>query len=311
METPPPPIVTKSGGFGLLVWIVPLVALLIGGYVLKRELADRGPRITIEFKDAAGVAVDHTKLVFKGIVIGAVSNIQLKDDQSGVRVEVELIPGAGPLAREGARFWIHRPEISLKGVRGLDTLLSGVSLMVQPGEGGEATEFTGLDHPPTSSKGAGTEYVLSLPHRHGLDVGTPVAFRGVVVGRVLEYELAPDTRSVLVRIQVDSPHDGMVRENSVFWNASGLDMKMGLFSGLRLRDGGVENILSGSISFATPNKAGRPAAALTVFDLADRVEDEWLKWDPVLVPTPQGSGAPESPHADAGRESSPAATHRR
>jgi paraquat-inducible protein B len=268
---------------GGLVWIVPLIALFVGGYLVYREVLRSGPRITITFEDAGGVSVERTKLLFKGIVMGEVTDIRLQPGREGVEVDVDLAPSAKSLAREGSRFWIRRPEISFQGVRGLETLLSGASLAVEPGEGPEAFRFTGLERAPLEGRQSATEFVLRTPHRRSLDVGTPVAYRGVAVGRVSEVRLAPDARAVLVRVQVYGPYDRLVRTNSVFWNASGIELDLGLFSGLKLRDGGVESLLKGSLAFATPEKSAPRAPPLAEFELADQADKDWLKWSPAFA----------------------------
>ena len=287
---------------GGLVWIVPVIALLVGGYLMYREWFLDGPRITIAFEDAGGVSIGRTKLFFKGIAMGEVTDIRLQPDGGGVEVEVDLAPGGKPLARAGSRFWIRKPEISFEGVRGLDTLLSGASLAVEPGEGAETTRFVGLEHVPVENRLGATEFVLRTPHRRGLDVGTPVAYRGVAVGRVSEVRLAPDARAVLVHVQVHGPYDRLVRANSVFWNASGIELDLGLFSGLRLRDGSVESLLRGAVSFATPENFGPAAPPLAEFALADRLDEDWLKWAPAFTletaaPVPAEPAGPAPPEA--------------
>lgn len=266
----------------LLVWIVPLLALAIGGYLVQREFATRGPRITIQFADGEGVVPDQTHLIYKGLPMGVVTDVVLLPDFSGIELVVELSRSAAPLAREGSRFWIVRPEITAAGVKGLDTLLSGPTLAVIPGTGAEATTFTGLESEPADNSAPGTEFTLQASRRGSLQRGQVILYREVAVGRILDVFLAPDSTHVVVQARIDAPYDRLVRATSVFWNASGVDVDISLFRGARMRTNSLAALLSGGIAFATPEDTAPPAAAGTVFTLNDRAEDRWFKWTPAI-----------------------------
>src|SRR4051812_269744 len=126
-----------------LVWIVPLVALAVGGWMVFREFRNRGPEITVEFIDGSGIEARKTTLEYRGVPVGTVTDVAMKPDLSGVAVGIRLNKSAAGIANEGSRFWIVHPEIGFSGVRGLDTLLTGARLNVQPGEGAPATTFHG------------------------------------------------------------------------------------------------------------------------------------------------------------------------
>ena len=278
-----------------MVWIVPVIALLVGGYLVYREIRTKGPVIHIQLPYADGLAAGHTKLVFKGLIIGEVTNIALLPDESGVEVTAQLDSGAGSLARSTTKFWIHRPEISLKGLKGLDALLNGPSIWVHAGaaNGTPKRDFKGFISEPEGLGESFTAFKLTAPYRRSIEEGTPVSFRGVEVGRVESIALRPDATAVDITILIQVPYDRLVHANTVFWNASGIDVDFSLFHGMTVRDGGVGSLLSGSISFATPEKQAPAAGPDQVFELQDKVKKEWQKWttaiplddaDPVAAP---------------------------
>jgi paraquat-inducible protein B len=280
MSAPEAPVIKPRRQ--LLVWVVPLLALAIGGYLVQREFATHGPRITIRFEDGAGITPDQTHLIYKGLPMGAVSDVALLPDFLGIELTVQLTRSAAPLAREGSRFWVVRPEITAAGVSGLDTILSGPTLAVLPGTGEEAFAFTGLESAPPDNSSAGTEFTLHASRRGSLQRGQTLFYREVSVGRIVDVFLAPDSTHVVIQARIDAPYDRLVRTHSVFWNASGVDVDIGLFRGAKIRTNSLSSLLSGGIAFATPEEAAAPAPAGTVFLLNDRADERWFKWMPVI-----------------------------
>ena len=140
MSEPATPRITRAPSLPL-VWIVPLLALAVGGWMVFREFKNRGPEIAIEFAQGSGMEPRKTTLEYQGVTVGVVTRVELKEDLSGVRVDVRLTKNAAALAREGSQFWVVRPEIGLSGIRGLDTLFSGARITVKPGRGAPASAF--------------------------------------------------------------------------------------------------------------------------------------------------------------------------
>jgi len=141
----PAAVVERKSGFSL-VWIVPIVAALIGAWLWWDALQKRGPEITIEFHTAEGLEAGKTKILFKSVEVGEIGSVELKPDLSGVVCRAEMGPKTGPLLRESARFWVVRPRIGLAGISGLGTLLSGAYIEVDPGREGDLTRsFVGLE----------------------------------------------------------------------------------------------------------------------------------------------------------------------
>lgn len=283
----PSPHVSRGRSFPL-VWLVPIVALIAGAWMLFDEYRHRGPEITIEFKDGAGVEAGKTRIEFKGVGVGSVREVSLKPDLSAVLVRARLNRGASELATEGARFWIVQPEISFGAVRGLDTILTGARINVIPGKGEAADHFVGLERPPLPPGSEHSRTFVLLSTRLGsLNTGAPVFYREVKVGVVEDSRLADDSASVRIRVRIDAPYTALIRTNTRFWNTGGLSLKVGLF-GAEMRNTSLESLVNGGVAFATPDALplAAPAPAEMEFDLADEPEKSWLKWSPRIPINP-------------------------
>jgi len=247
------------------VWFIPLLALLIAVWLALRAWQASGPLIQIEFKDAAGIAVGKTHVRYRDVEIGEVKKIRLSDDFTTVQVLVEMDRHVSRLITDQSNFWVVSPRISLSGVSGIETLLSGVYIeMDSAGDGdGEAeSQFVGLDEPPSvRSYDEGNSYVLVADTLGSLDIGSPVYHRQVPVGEVTGYKLLADQGKVQVRFFVKAPYNELVKEHSQFWNVSGFDASIGL-EGIDLEVGSLSALIAGGVEFDTPPviKAEVPAA---------------------------------------------------
>ncbi|HVS54239.1 MAG TPA: MlaD family protein [Opitutaceae bacterium] len=301
MSAPPKPTVSRGPAFSV-VWIVPLVALAVGGWMILREFRHRGPEIAIEFADSSGIEPDKTTLEYKGVDVGTVQSVELNPDLGGVTVRVRLTRSAAPLAVEGSRFWIVHPEIGFSGIRGIDTLLTGARLNVRPGRGAPATHFRGLDKiPPAENVNEGRAFLLQGDKLGSLSPGAPVFYREMKVGVVETSRLADDAASVLIRIRIDTPYAALVRTDTRFWNTGGATFKLSLL-GAELKSTSLESLFSGGVAFATPEgKDGLAPEAPdgAMFPLHNEADKDWLKWQPHIPITPPEEGAEPTPHANA------------
>jgi paraquat-inducible protein B len=262
-----------------------MIALAIGLWMGYRELRNRGPEVTIDFADASGVEANKTVLEYKGVSAGRVEEVILTPSMDGVSLRLRLNHSAAALAKGGSKFWIVHPEIGLSGVRGLDTLVTGVRLNVLPGNGAPTKHFKGLDKAPAPDvTDEGRSFMLQCDRLGSLTTGAPVFYRELKVGAVEASRLSEDSTSVLIRIHVDAPYVDLVRTNTKFWNTGGFSFKVSLFGGAQLKDTSLESLISGGVAFATPDAAPlAPAAADgTQFGLASEPEKEWLKWSPKI-----------------------------
>jgi paraquat-inducible protein B len=283
MSSAPLPKVSRAPGFPL-IWVVPILALGIGAWMLLGDAFNRGPEISIDFADGSGVEAGKTTLLYLGVTAGTVKSVALKPGLTGVTVHLRLVKAARTLASEGSKFWIVRPEIGFSGVKGLETLVSGVRLNVIPGTGPAAAQFMGLDKAPAPDVvDTGRAFILTCDRLGSLTTGAPVFYRELKVGAVEASRLSGDSTQVLVRIHLDAPYVELVRTNTRFWNTGGFSFKVNLF-GAELKDTSLESLISGGVAFATPDALPlAPAAADGAeFGLASEPDKAWLAWSPKI-----------------------------
>lgn len=247
-----------------LVWIVPMVALVIGAGLVLRTYLQAGPEIEIEFRSAEGIEPARTEVRFKEVVVGRVKRVRLGPDRSKVFVSVALDKSVANIAVDDTRFWVVRPRIGTGGISGLGTLFSGAYIGVDAGASDESrANFVGLDSPPLVLRGEpGRSYVLRADDLGSLDVGSPIYHRRIRVGRVVGYTFEPDGQGLQIQVFVEAPHDKLVTSSSRFWNASGFDIALNA-GGLTVNTQSVASVLAGGVAFATPPAAASaPAAAV-------------------------------------------------
>jgi len=243
------------------IWIVPLLALLIAAWLALKAWQEKGPEILVVFDDAAGIAVGKTDVRFRDVVVGQVTNIKLSDDFQKVTTLIELDPQVKSLISEFTRFWVVSPRISLGGVSGLDTLLSGVYIEMDPGERGAfRSHFEGLKEPPTvRSYQQGTQYILLAEDLGSLNIGSPIYHRKIPVGEVTRYRLLPEKGKVEIHIFINAPHDKLIRTNTKFWNVSGIGFEIGA-NGITAKMETFASLISGGLAFNTPSYTAHKTA---------------------------------------------------
>src|SRR5512134_1328184 len=261
---PPPlpePVPARQNRLHLsLVWIVPIVALIVGAVLVVRALLQAGPEITIELRSGEGLEAGRTEVRFKEVVIGRVRSVSIAPDRQTVLVTASLERSARWIAVDDTRFWVVRPRIGYGGVSGLGTLVSGAYIGADAGASvQERTRYVGLDQPPLVLRGEpGRNFVLRADDLGSLDVGSPVYHRRVRVGRVVGYGLSPDGRALDVQVFVESPYENIVSRDTRFWHASGIDLQLNA-GGVTLNTQSLVSVFAGAIAFATPDN-GSPAA---------------------------------------------------
>jgi paraquat-inducible protein B len=264
----------KHGRFSPL-WFIPIVAAGLVIYLTVRAIAKHGPTVTLTFKTAGGLVAQQTQVRYKDLTLGTVDDVELADDASHVIVKVKMDSDARPLLTDKARFWVVRPRFgSLSALAaGLETLVSGAYIQIDPGEtrGKTKHEFTGLEEPPAvRSDQKGRVFALTASRLGSLSVGAPVFFRDINVGEMLSYDIGQGEGPVAVRIFVQEPYDKFVHPTTRFWNASGISVGMGA-GGLHVELESLQAVISGGIAFATTpdGLGGPPLNENEVFDLYD------------------------------------------
>ncbi len=245
-----------------------------------------GEAIEIRIQFPAGEGLDVGDLVrYRGIAVGEVTQVELTELADGVWVGVRLLGAAGGFAQTGTQFWIERPRLDVTEIRGLETLLGGRYIALQPTtrSGTPQREFIGFAEPPPLPRRDGSlEIELDAADRGGLVRGAPITYRGLEVGRVANVGLSNDGATVKVQVVIDAEYAELVRENSKWWVIRGVQVDLGL-QGVQLAIDSLSSWLRGGIAFATPDQPGQRVVTGYRFSLAAKADREWLGWQPRIA----------------------------
>jgi paraquat-inducible protein B len=245
-----------------LVWIVPIVAVLVGISLVVHNVMQEGPTIIVNFKTGSGLTANKTEVKYRNVVIGQVTDVELSNDQKSVDATIKLSKQAETFTREDSQFWVVRPRIGAGGVSGIDTLLSGDYIGADIGQAdNRAKHFKGLENPPPITYGEpGKRFMLHAPDLGSLDIGSPVYYRKIPVGQVVTYALNPEGKGVDIEVFIHAPNDAFVTENTRFWNASGIDINVGA-NGFAVKTESLSTMLVGGIAFRAPDYSPNDVAA--------------------------------------------------
>ncbi len=252
-----------------LVWVLPAIVVLAGAFVVVHEKLAQGMTVHIRFHNADGLEANKTKIRYKDVDIGEVSDIRVADNRKEVVVTAQIQRNAKEYMTTDTRFWVVRPRISTAGVTGLGTLVSGEYISVDVGESKiKSSDFVGLEVPPiVTSDLPGREFVLHAEDLGSLSVGSSVFYRHLTAGQVIGYTLDRAGSGVTIRVFLNAPFDSYVNGATRFWQASGVDMSIGS-DGVRLRTESLTSILEGGIAFRTlPGATVSDVPADTSFSL--------------------------------------------
>ncbi|MFH1981406.1 MAG: MlaD family protein [Pseudomonadota bacterium] len=244
------------------VWIIPLAALIIGAWLVVKTFTEKGPTITIAFTSAEGIEAGKTKIKYKDVEVGKITKIDLSPDLSQVILTAEMQKTVKRFLSVNTRFWVVRARVAAREISGLSTLFSGAYIGLDPGEPGEPGEhYIGLDTPPViTSHLEGRQFILVAERLGSIDIGSPVYFRQIAVGRVIGFSLDLKRQNILVKVFINAPYHSLVKENSRFWNASGVDFSLDA-TGVRLATESLVSMVIGGVAFDTPVNFGSDAPA--------------------------------------------------
>ncbi|QUJ69336.1 intermembrane transport protein PqiB (plasmid) [Photobacterium sp. GJ3] len=239
-----------------LIWLVPVVALVIGFWMLIQFLASKGPEITLKLTTAEGIEVGKTEIKALNVKVGVITDVKLSDDYNSIMAVAQLDKDAERMLKTDTRFWVVKPRIGTQGISGLDTLLSGAYIELQPGvEKEEQLKFTVLDIPPVAPLDTkGLRLVLTHEEAGKLSVGDPVLYEGFTVGRVEKVSFDTETKNANYQLFIFEPYDSLIRQRTQFWLTSGVELSMSA-EGFNLKIGSVESLLTGGVSFNVPDGA--------------------------------------------------------
>jgi paraquat-inducible protein B len=260
----------KRRGRISVIWIVPLFAAVVAIGIAIQRILSEGPTVTIYFQLAEGIEAGKTFVKYKDVNIGQVTAVKLSTDYSKVEVTAKIDKSAAGLMVEDAKFWVVEPRVTLSGVSGLGTLLSGNYIGFEVGKSTkQQRQFAGLDVPPVISRSQpGRHFVLKAQNLGSLGIGAPIYYRRLQAGQVIAYEMAADGERIDIKIFVNAPYDRYVNPSTRFWNASGIEVSVGA-AGMEVRTESLVAILAGGIAFDTPPFGAQsdPAAPDTSFTL--------------------------------------------
>ena len=316
-QAPSGPSSTASGGSQVLpaapvrhrrriplVWIVPFLTALIALYLAWDTFSKRGPTITISFDTAAGLTPGQSQLKYRNVVMGTVKSIAIAPDLANVLVTIETVREAESLLTDKTIFWVVKPQLFAGNVSGLDTILSGSYIGMRPDArgGNPQHDFVGQQDPPVLQASAkGTTFRLNTKRLGSISLGAPVFFRDIDVGTVLGWDLHDLANSVSIHAFVRAPFDQYVRNDSSFWDASGVSIKFGS-DGIDVQLESLRAVLLGGIAFDTPQGSTQPIAkadqAFELFKNLDQAKAAGFGEQIKLVSYFPGSVAGLTPGAD-------------
>ena len=258
-----------------LVWVLPIIVAIVGVFVAIHERLAQGVTITIRFHNAEGLEANKTKIRYKDVEIGEVSDIRVSKDRKDVIVKADIHRNAKDYMVTDTRFWVVRPRISAAGITGLGTLVSGEYISTEVGTSDTQNDsYVGLEIPPIiTSDSPGREFILHAENLGSLDVGASVFYRHIDAGQVIGYTMDPGGTGVTIKIFVNQPYDGYVNGATRFWQASGVDMSV-TSDGVHLHTESLTSILEGGVAFqslpGSPKSAVANDTAFTLYPDEDR-----------------------------------------
>ncbi|NYS79991.1 MULTISPECIES: intermembrane transport protein PqiB [Halomonadaceae] len=252
------------------IWVVPIVAIAIGLWLVYDNYSSRGTQVTLTMDNAEGIEAGNTLIRSRNVEIGRVQSVRLSDDLSHAVLTARIQPEVEDMLREDSRFWVVKPRIGREGISGLGTVLSGAYIQLEPGtEEAPRREFPVSDIPPVAPAGqAGLRLSLTSQLGNSLRVGDPVSYQGYTVGRIEENSFEPDSRTMQHQVFIEEPYTDLVTDSTRFWTSSGIDFRLGA-DGVRVNVESIEALLGGGVTFGVPEDLpmGQPVEANTRFTL--------------------------------------------
>ncbi len=261
------------------VWIIPIIAALLGLWLVWQHYAAKGPLVEVLFETAEGVAEGKTAVQCRSVRIGGVESVRLAPDLKGVVVTLRIQHEAAALLKEDTRFWVVRPRFGGSGISGLGTLVSGTYIELDPGiSQATSRRFDGLENPPVTPQGVPGLHVMLVADKAGsIGPGSSVTYKGIKVGRIESQVFNPENGRVEFGAFLQGDYGKLITNRTRFWNVSGIDLAIGA-NGVRLRTGTLESLIAGGVAFDTGEDPGRAqrakdGAVFPLYDSYDATEE--------------------------------------
>jgi paraquat-inducible protein B len=266
-------------------WL-PISALFLAAYLAVDVWRSQGPVVRVHAEQGFGLA-EGDPLRYRGIDVGRIEEVELEPGLDRIELSLRIEPEAEALCREGTRFWVVRPEVSVDSVSGLDTIVGARYLSVEPGpvDAPARYEFDALPAPPAplAVEPEGLLVRLRASVRGGLARGAQLTFRGVPVGVVLDTRLASDATAIEIDAYVEPAYAGLVRADTRFWRTGGLSVSLALTGGISVEAESLRELVVGGIALATPDSPGEPVQDGAAFELLEAAPSGWERWRPSLL----------------------------
>ena len=254
------------------IWLLPIVAVLLGIYLMYQSIAQAGIEIRVHFDNANGIVEGKTLIKYQGLNIGKVKKIALDDDLKGVYVTAEIDSKAEPVLRRETQFWLVAPKASIAGISGLDALVTGNYINLLPGDGEYSIEFDAVQTAPnTLPDDQGLIVRLTADKLASVRPGSEIFYKKIPVGQVHNFKLDKDTDKILIEAVIKEQYSYLVKDTSRFWNASGIHAEFG-FDGVTIQTESLTAIISGALAFDSPVD-GKPAENNRAYNLYNNVSD--------------------------------------
>ncbi|WP_133543274.1 MlaD family protein [Mesocricetibacter intestinalis] len=239
-------------------WLLPLIAFCICALLFFQIIKEQGYTVKITFANGDGLVANKTQIRYQGLQIGVVKKVNFTDDLKKVEVEANIYPEAKTVLRKNTRFWLVQPSASLAGISGLDTLISGNYITLQPGDGEYSYEFKAESEGPIAQVDDGDLLIRLLADDLGsISAGASVYFKKLPVGKVYDYRFTKDQKKVEIQVVIEKPYVNLVKKDSRFWNISGINATVGP-SGVHVNMDSLNAVVQGAIAFDSPENS--PAA---------------------------------------------------
>ena len=236
-----------------IIWLIPLLAVFIGIWMVYNNITSRGPLVVIAFETGEGIEAKKTKIRTKSVDIGLVEKLELNNKDNNVLVTVRISNKYEHLLMEDTQFWVVRPRVGKTGISGIGTLLSGAYIELAPGFAETIQyEFKGLENEPITQAGTnGIHVTLDSSGNQALQTGDPIMYRGLDVGRIEHVHFNAQERRVYYDAFIETPFDKLITANTKFWALNGFEIDLSA-EGVQIQTGTLESLITGGVAFDVP-----------------------------------------------------------